>query len=109
MDGRRKFIGQAAVGIAAMSVAPRMFAGVAQAAIVPKVELFGHRGAPALRPEHTLASYAKAIVDGADYIEPDLESDPNYRIEQITEDTEVYGVTAAGQAFRAKYIQLGQL
>ncbi len=25
-----------------------------------------------LRPEHTLASYAKAIADGADYIEPDL-------------------------------------
>ena len=33
-----------------------------------------HRGACALRPEHTLASYAKAIVDGADYIEPDLVS-----------------------------------
>jgi glycerophosphoryl diester phosphodiesterase len=37
-----------------------------------KVEVFGHRGACALRPEHTLASYAQAIVDGADYIEPDL-------------------------------------
>ncbi|MBC3863715.1 glycerophosphodiester phosphodiesterase [Undibacterium jejuense] len=37
-----------------------------------KIDLFGHRGAPALRPEHTLASYAKAIADGADYIEPDL-------------------------------------
>ena len=37
-----------------------------------KVEVFGHRGASALRPEHTLASYAKAIADGADYIEPDL-------------------------------------
>lgn len=34
--------------------------------------LFAHRGASALRPEHTLASYAKAIADGADYIEPDL-------------------------------------
>ena len=34
--------------------------------------LFAHRGASALRPEHTLASYAKAISDGADYIEPDL-------------------------------------
>ena len=31
-----------------------------------------HRGASALRPEHTLAAYAKAIVDGADFIEPDL-------------------------------------
>ncbi|GAO00742.1 glycerophosphoryl diester phosphodiesterase [Komagataeibacter xylinus NBRC 13693] len=31
-----------------------------------------HRGAPALRPEHTLAAYARAIADGADHIEPDL-------------------------------------
>ena len=37
-----------------------------------EVLVFGHRGASALRPEHTLASYAKAIADGADYIEPDL-------------------------------------
>jgi len=34
--------------------------------------LMAHRGASALRPEHTLAAYAKAIVDGADFIEPDL-------------------------------------
>lgn len=34
--------------------------------------VIGHRGAPALRPEHTLASYAKAIADGADFVEPDL-------------------------------------
>ena len=37
-----------------------------------RAEVFGHRGACALRPEHTLASYAQAIADGADYIEPDL-------------------------------------
>ena len=37
-----------------------------------KALVLAHRGASALRPEHTLASYAKAIVDGADYIEPDL-------------------------------------
>jgi glycerophosphoryl diester phosphodiesterase len=36
--------------------------------------VFGHRGSSALRPEHTLASYAKAIADGADYVEPDLVS-----------------------------------
>lgn len=36
------------------------------------VEILGHRGAAALRPEHTLASYARAIADGADFIEPDL-------------------------------------
>ena len=39
----------------------------------PKRSLvFGHRGACAFRPEHTLASYARAIADGADFIEPDL-------------------------------------
>jgi glycerophosphoryl diester phosphodiesterase len=38
----------------------------------PRPALIGHRGAPALRPEHTLASYAQAIEDGADVIEPDL-------------------------------------
>ncbi|MBB6628255.1 glycerophosphodiester phosphodiesterase [Nocardioides sp. KIGAM211] len=34
--------------------------------------VFGHRGAPGYRPEHTLASYRLAIQLGADYIEPDL-------------------------------------
>lgn len=41
-------------------------------AVVPLV--IGHRGASALRPEHTLAAYARAIADGADFIEPDLVS-----------------------------------
>ena len=40
----------------------------------PKIIIVGHRGASALRPEHTLASYQKAIDDGADFIEPDLVS-----------------------------------
>ena len=39
-----------------------------------KAIVIGHRGASALRPEHTLAAYAKAIEDGADVIEPDLVS-----------------------------------
>ena len=34
--------------------------------------VIAHRGASALRPEHTLAAYQKAIDDGADVIEPDL-------------------------------------
>jgi len=34
--------------------------------------VYAHRGASALLPEHTLAAYAQAIADGADYIEPDL-------------------------------------
>lgn len=40
--------------------------------LASKVLVIGHRGASALRPEHTLASYGKAIADGADFIEPDL-------------------------------------
>jgi len=37
-----------------------------------KPTLYAHRGASALFPEHTLAAYARAIVDGADFVEPDL-------------------------------------
>lgn len=49
--------------------------GIAPVGAGPKTPLvFGHRGSSALRPEHTLASYAKAIADGADYVEPDLVS-----------------------------------
>lgn len=40
----------------------------------PQPTVTGHRGASALRPEHTLAAYQKAIDDGADIIEPDLVS-----------------------------------
>lgn len=47
-------------------------ARAAGAARPDKPLVLGHRGACALRPEHTLASYAKAIADGADFIEPDL-------------------------------------
>ena len=39
-----------------------------------KAMVIAHRGASALRPEHTVAAYAKAIEDGADLIEPDLVS-----------------------------------
>ncbi len=34
--------------------------------------VIGHRGASGYLPEHTLASYARAIDQGADFIEPDL-------------------------------------
>lgn len=41
---------------------------------LPDKLVIGHRGASALRPEHTLESYARAIEDGANVIEPDLVS-----------------------------------
>jgi glycerophosphoryl diester phosphodiesterase len=38
------------------------------------VIVIGHRGASGYRPEHTLAAYELAIMQGADFIEPDLVS-----------------------------------
>jgi len=49
-----------------------MTAQATEKPLASKVLVIGHRGACALRPEHTLASYGKAIADGADYVEPDL-------------------------------------
>lgn len=40
--------------------------------LASRVRVIAHRGASALRPEHTLAAYGQAIADGADFIEPDL-------------------------------------
>jgi glycerophosphoryl diester phosphodiesterase len=67
---RRTLIGQSLAG-AALAAAP-LAAKAQPKRLSAKLELFGHRGACALRPEHTLASYARAIADGADYVEPDL-------------------------------------
>lgn len=38
----------------------------------PRPLVIAHRGASGYLPEHTLAAYALAILQGADYIEPDL-------------------------------------
>nr|WP_329742167.1 glycerophosphodiester phosphodiesterase [Dyella sp. A6] len=40
--------------------------------LAARVRVIGHRGAPVWFPEHTLASYARAMADGADFVEPDL-------------------------------------
>ena len=63
---RRCFIKAAAFGTALAALPPLALAQRA------KPTLYAHRGASALRPEHTLGSYAKAIADGADFVEPDL-------------------------------------
>ncbi len=67
---RRTFLA-ATAGAAAIASLPNESRAASTA---HRAEVFGHRGACALRPEHTLASYAKAIADGADYVEPDLVS-----------------------------------
>jgi glycerophosphoryl diester phosphodiesterase len=46
--------------------------GLRPATRLPSPVVIGHRGAPAYRPEHTVASYDLAIDLGAEVIEPDL-------------------------------------
>lgn len=63
-------------GVMAFSAGLGMAMSAAPAAASPgnpaDTLVFAHRGASALRPEETLEAYAKAIADGADFIEPDL-------------------------------------
>lgn len=60
--------------------------------IAARVLVIGHRGASALRPEHTLASYAVAIEDGADVVEPDLVSTKD-GVLVIRHENEIGGTT----------------
>ena len=62
----------AMLATAAPAIAQAPAATTASAAWPPKPVLIAHRGASALRPEHTLAAYQQAIDDGADISEPDL-------------------------------------
>jgi glycerophosphoryl diester phosphodiesterase len=69
-------------------------AGAAFAQRAARPIVIGHRGAPAYRPEHTLASYRLAIQMGADYIEPDLVSTKDHQLvvrheNDITQTTDV--------------------
>ena len=45
-----------------------------------RVEVIAHRGAAGLRPENTLAAVAKAIEDGADWVEIDVQETADDRI-----------------------------
>jgi len=49
-----------------------LVAGVVMAGERPRPLVIGHRGACGYVPEHTLASYALAIEQGADFVEPDV-------------------------------------
>lgn len=42
--------------------------------------IIAHRGASAERPEHTLLAYARAIEEGADFIEPDLVATKDHQL-----------------------------
>ncbi len=65
----------------------------------PQPAVTGHRGASALRPEHTLAAYQKAIDDGADIIEPDLVSTKD-GVLVARHENEIGGTTNVADAAR---------
>ena len=69
---RRRLLQGAAAGAALAALPALALARAARLDARTKATLYAHRGASALRPEHTLASYARAIADGADFVEPDL-------------------------------------
>ena len=71
---RRAVMASGVAAGAGLALAPALpgWAQDAKRARPAKPLVMGHRGCSALRPEHTLGSYAKAIADGADFIEPDL-------------------------------------
>ena len=54
--------------------------------------VIAHRGASALRPEHTLAAYELAIELGADFIEPDVVATRDGRL-VARHDNEISGTT----------------
>src|SRR3954452_15493151 len=58
--------------------------------------VIGHRGAPAYRPEHTIASYTLAIEMSADYIEPDLVSTKDHRL-VARHENDIGGTTDVAQ------------
>lgn len=60
--------------------------------------VFGHRGACGYLPEHTLASYEKAIDLGADFIEPDLVSTKDGHL-VCRHENEIGGTTDAAEKF----------
>ena len=54
--------------------------------------VIAHRGASADRPEHTIASYTRAIEQGADFIEPDLVSTRDHQL-VARHENEISGTT----------------
>ena len=65
--------------------------------------IIAHRGASADRPEHTLAAYALAIEQGADFIEPDLVPTKDHHL-VARHENEISGTTdvAAHPEFAAR-------
>ncbi len=66
----------AVVGAAAIAVLAGLWFGqevLARVQATDDVDVIGHRGAAALRPENTMSAIVKAIEDGADWVEIDVQ------------------------------------
>lgn len=61
--------------------------------------VIAHRGASAVRPEHTMLSYQSAIALGADYIEPDLVSTRDHVL-VARHENEIGGTTDVAERAR---------
>jgi glycerophosphoryl diester phosphodiesterase len=58
----------------------------------PDPLLIAHRGASGYRPEHTLACYALAIAQGADFVEPDIVTTADRQL-VVRHENEIGGTT----------------
>ncbi len=67
-----------------------------QPAMAAGLLVIAHRGASGERPEHTLASYERAIDAGADYVEPDLVVTKDLVL-VARHETEIGGTTDVGE------------
>lgn len=61
-----------AVGIVGLGVIATSFM-LERFSKVPEVDIIAHRGAANLRPENTMAAVEKAIIDGTDWVEIDVQ------------------------------------
>ena len=67
-----KWLTAAAIALSPLAVSAQPMADLKPVNADGDMLVIAHRGASGDRPEHTLASYERAIDQGADYIEPDL-------------------------------------
>ena len=67
-----KWLGALAIALSPVSASAQGMADLTPVNADGDMLVIAHRGASGERPEHTLASYERAIDQGADYIEPDL-------------------------------------
>jgi glycerophosphoryl diester phosphodiesterase len=96
----RHMLTSTAIFVAALALGSSVDApvAVAETAIAPTPIVIGHRGAPGYRPEHTLESYALAIAQGADFIEPDLVSTKD-GVLIARHENEISGTTDVAERF----------